>query len=40
MKLVKGKKYRFKYQDEELIYIGYNFSGNGFWHQFTKKGKV
>ena len=34
--MVKGKKYRFKYSDQEkvLIYMGLNRSGNGYWHQF------
>lgn len=31
-----GKMYRFKCSPELLIYIGRNFSGNGFWHQFEK----
>jgi hypothetical protein len=29
-------KYNFKHQSERLIYIGKNFSGNGYWHQFAK----
>lgn len=44
MELVKGKKYRFKYTAEEnpepIEYAGYNFSGNGYWHQFKKDGEV
>jgi hypothetical protein len=39
-----GKKYRFKYTAEEnpepMVYIGKNWSGNSYWHQFTKDGKV
>jgi hypothetical protein len=31
-----GKTYKFKYSPELLIYIGKNFSGNGYWHQFEK----
>lgn len=31
-----GNKYNWKYQPERLIYKGYNFSGNGYWHQFAK----
>ena len=31
-----GKTYKFKYSPEILIYIGKNFSGNGYWHQFEK----
>jgi len=30
-----GKKYNWKNQPERLIYLGYNWSGNGFWHQFA-----
>jgi NTP pyrophosphatase (non-canonical NTP hydrolase) len=28
-------KYNFKNQSERLIYLGYNFSGNGHWNQFA-----
>lgn len=43
--MVKGKRYRFKYSDQEkiLIYKGFNLSGNGYWHQFeleSEPGKV
>ena len=31
-----GNKYNFKHQSERLVYIGNNFSGNGYWHQFEK----
>jgi hypothetical protein len=31
-------KYNFQNQSERLIYLGYNFSGNGYWHQFAKVG--
>ena len=34
--LVKGKKYNYKHQRERLVYLGYNWSGNGYWHQFAK----
>ena len=34
--LVIGGKYNFSNQPERLVYLGYNFSGNGFWHQFEK----
>ena len=34
--MVIGKTYKFKYSPELLIYIGKNFSGNGYWHQFEK----
>lgn len=30
-----GKFYNWKGQRERLIYLGYNFSGNGYWHQFA-----
>lgn len=36
-------RYKWKSGDEILIYIGCNFSGNGFWHQFVLEsvpGKV
>ncbi len=31
-----GNKYNWKHQSERLIYLGHNFSGNGYWHQFAK----
>ena len=31
-----GNKYNWKGQPERLIYLGNNFSGNGYWHQFAK----
>ncbi len=31
-----GDKYNFKGQPERLIYLGENWSGNGYWHQFAK----
>ena len=34
-----GGKYNFKNQPERLVYIGENFSGNGFWHQFKMVGE-
>lgn len=34
-----GGKYNFKGQPERLIYIGNNWSGNGYWHQFEKAGE-
>lgn len=30
-----GDKCNWKGQPERLIYLGDNFSGNGFWHQFA-----
>jgi hypothetical protein len=35
-KLEIGGKYNFKNQPERLKYIGSNWSGNGYWHQFEK----
>jgi len=35
-KLLIGGKYNWKGQRERLVYIGRNWSGNGFWHQFEK----
>lgn len=35
---VKGKRYNWKNQKERLIYMGHNWSGNGYWHQFSKVG--
>ena len=34
--MVIGGKYNWVNQSEKLIYIGYNYSGNGLWHQFEK----
>jgi hypothetical protein len=31
-----GGRYNWKGQPERLIYVGYNRSGNGYWHQFAK----
>lgn len=36
LELILDGKYNFKNQPERLIYIGNNFSGNGYWHQFEK----
>lgn len=33
-----GGLYNWKYQKERLVYLGHNFSGNGFWHQFALVG--
>ena len=33
--LKKGERYNWKNQPERLIFIGHNFSGNGFWYQFA-----
>ena len=34
IKPVKGGKYKWKGQSEELVYLGFNFDG-GWWHQFA-----
>ena len=34
-----GGKYNWKGQPERLVYIGRNWSGNGYWHQFEKVDK-
>jgi hypothetical protein len=34
--LIINEKYNFKNQPERLVYIGNNWSGNGYWHQFEK----
>ena len=31
-----GGRYNWKNQSERLIYLGNNWSGNGYWHQFKK----
>lgn len=31
-----GKNYNWSGQPERLIYLGKNWSGNGYWHQFAK----
>ncbi len=36
--MVFNSRYNFKNQPEQLKYIGCNWSGNGFWHQFEKIG--
>ena len=33
-------KYSFTNTNVKLHYIGYNFSGNGYWHQFEKKRRA
>lgn len=34
--MVIGGRYNWKNQPERLVYIGRNWSGNGYWHQFEK----
>ena len=31
-----GGKYNWIGQAERLVYLGKNWSGNGYWHQFAK----
>ena len=33
--LISGR-YNWKGQPERLVYLGHNWSGNGYWHQFEK----
>lgn len=33
-----GGRYNWKYQPDRLIYLGRNWSGNNYWHQFKKIG--
>jgi hypothetical protein len=35
IELRKGDKYNWTHQKEMLIYLGLNFSGNGYWYQFA-----
>jgi hypothetical protein len=36
-----GKTYRLKYNAyPNLTYLGYNFSVDGMWHQFSKVGET
>ncbi len=34
----RGGRYNWKGQPDRLIYLGRNWSGNGYWHQFKKIG--
>ena len=34
--LIKGEQYKFKHTPQRLTYMGYNWSGNGYWHQFDR----
>ena len=34
-----GGRYNWRHQPERLIYLGRNWSGNGYWHQFEKVGE-
>lgn len=31
-----GGNYNWKGQADRLVYLGNNWSGNGYWHQFAK----
>lgn len=33
--MVMGGRYNCKGQKERLVYLGRNWSGNGYWHQFA-----
>ncbi len=39
MKMKLHGMYKFRHQPEILKYLGHNFSGNGYWHQFEKIGE-
>mgnify|MGYP001011257143 CR=1 FL=1 len=34
--MIVGNRYNWKHQKERLVYLGLNFSRNGYWHQFAK----
>lgn len=34
--IVLHETYNFQNQPERLKYLGFNYSGNGYWHQFEK----
>ena len=34
-----GGRYNWRSQPERLIYLGRNWSGNGYWHQFARVGE-
>ena len=37
MKMIIGNKYNWKFDSTNvLVYLGKNWSGNGYWHQFEK----
>lgn len=33
-----GGRYNWVNQPDRLVYLGCNWSGNGYWHQFSKIG--
>lgn len=34
-RMVIGERYNWRGQPERLVYMGKNWSGNGYWHQFA-----
>lgn len=34
-----GGRYNWRGQEERLVYLGKNWSGNGYWHQFALTSK-
>ncbi len=34
--MIIGNLYQWAHQQERLVYLGNNWSGNGYWHQFAK----
>ena len=39
LNLAIGDRCKFKYGTDDLTYVGYNLSGNGYWHQFELTDK-
>ena len=39
MEMIIGNTYRWSHQKDVLIYLGKNWSGGGFWHQFEKSDR-
>lgn len=37
--MVIGGRYNFKHQNDMLVYLGLNWSGNRYWHQFARVNK-
>jgi len=37
MTLIKGELYTFENDTTVLVYLGENYSGNGYWHQLAKE---
>jgi hypothetical protein len=37
LNLIVGNKYKWQHTAQILVYLGENWSGNGYWHQFAKE---